>query len=114
MTELLTGLILGGALAAVAAVAVAAVVAVRLHPIGGGHRYDCRQTAGLLAAKLLELTDGDLIGEEQAKEYIRRQYVSLVAAFGLPMAAVDDVVDGAWAFVSEAQGLVPTETGVPA
>ncbi len=112
MNELLIGLLVGGALAAVAAVAVAAVIAARLSPIGSGHRYDHRQTAHLLSAKLLELSDGDLIGEAQAKEYIRRQYMGLVAAFGLPMSAVDDVVDAAWAIVSEALGFVPAEVQV--
>jgi hypothetical protein len=112
MKELLIGILVGGAIAAMAAVAVAAVIATRLHPVGGGHRYDCQQTARLLVAKLLELSDGDLISEAQAKEYVRRQYLGLVATFGLPMSAVDDVVDNAWAIVREALGFVPDETTV--
>ena len=66
------------------------------------YRYDPTQTARLLAARWLDLTNGEF-REQQAREFARREYVTIAASYGLPLSAADAVIDEVWTIVGKAE-----------
>lgn len=73
---------------------------------GPSYRYEPTQTARLLAARWLDLTDGEYT-EQQARDFIRREYLTIAATFGLPLAAGEAVIDAAWGILKRAPRAQP-------
>jgi hypothetical protein len=71
------------------------------------YRYDPTQTARLLAARFLELSGGEF-AEPQAADWVRREYVTVSATFGLPLSAAEAVIEGAMAILTESHREQPT------
>lgn len=72
------------------------------------YRYNPTQTANLLAARWLDLTQGEYT-EGATREFVRREYLSISATFGLPLSAADAVIDGAWTILARASGEQPIQ-----